>query len=104
MDNSKYEVERDDYVSFIGQLNKTMMDIEQHFESDLMIVKVLSKNTGKHLCTRIIPSEGDTHYFIFNYPEDNERVAPKPVVKITLDNKEEVQAFFDTLNKLQQGG
>ena len=101
MDNSIYEVERDDYAGFIGQLDKTKMDVEQYYEQDVTIVKIKSKATGIHLCTRIIPSEGEEHYFIFNMPADDERVAPKPVMKITLDNKEDVQAFFDAINKLQ---
>lgn len=100
MDNSIYEVERDEYVGFIGQLNKEMMDVEQYYEEDLTIMKIRSKTTGTHLCTRIISSEKE-YYYIFNMPEDSERVAPKPVMKISLDTKEEVQAFFDALNKLQ---
>ena len=102
MDNSIYEVERDDYVGFIGQLNKEMMDIEHYaLEADkTFIIKVKSKNTGVHLCSRIVNDDGD-HYFVFNMPADNERIAPKPVMKVTLENKEEVQAFFDALNKLQ---
>lgn len=102
MDNSIYEVERDDYAGFLGQLNKQMMDVEQYYEEDMTIMKIKSKNTGTHLCTRIIPQNGEEHYFIFNMPADNERVEPKPVMKITLDNKEDVQAFFNALNKMQQ--
>lgn len=101
MDNSIYEVERDDYVGFIGQLNKQMMDVEQFYEEDLTIMKIKSKKTGTHLCTRIISSDGDEHYYVFNMPLDEERIVPKPVMKITLDKKEDVQAFFDALNKLQ---
>ena len=101
-DNSVYEVERDDYVGFLAQLNKEKMDVEQHFESTMVIMKIVSKATGTHLCTRIIPEDGDEHYFIFNMPADDERVPPKPVRKITLDTKEEVQAFFDTLKELQR--
>ena len=102
MDNSIYEVERDDYAGFIGQLNKEMMDVEQYYEQDMTIVKIKSKTTGIHLCTRIIPDEGKEHYYVFNMPLDEERVAPKPVMKINLNTKEEVQAFFNALNKLQQ--
>lgn len=102
MDNSIYEVERDDYAGFIGQLNKQMMDVEQYYENDMNIMKIKSKTTGTHLCTRIIPDEGEEHYYIFNMPIDEERVEPKPVLKITLDNREEVQAFINILNKLQQ--
>ena len=101
MDNSIYEVERDEYVGFIGQLNKEMMDVEQYYQDHMTFMKIRSKNTGIHLCTRII-TEDDEHYYIFNMPADDERIAPKPVMKITLNSKEEVQNFFNALNKLQQ--
>ena len=102
MDNSIYEVTRDEYAGFIGQLNKQMCDVEQFFENGVTIMKIKSKATSTHFCTRIIPEDDIEHYFIFNMPEDNERIAPKPVMKVTLETKEEVQAFFDALNKLQK--
>ena len=101
MDKSIYEVERDEYVGFVNQLNKEMMDTEQYYERDLHIIKVRSKKTGIHLCTRIITDDGPSHYYVFNMPLEEERIEPKPVMKITLDTKEEVQAFFNALNKLQ---
>ena len=104
MDNSRFEATRDEYVGFLGEINKSMMNIEQYQEADMTIIKVISKATGIHLCTRIIPKEGQEHYFIFNMPEDNERVMPKPVMKITLDSKEEVQNFFNALSKLSKEG
>jgi len=102
MDNSIYEVERDDYAGFIGQLNKEMMDVEQFYEENATIMKIISKATGQHLCTRIIPDEGEEHYYVFNMPLPEERVAPKSVLKIILDDKEQVQNFFNALNKMQQ--
>ena len=100
MDNSIYEVERDEYVGFIGQLNKEMMDVEKYFQDDTIITKIKSKNNNVHLCTQVI-SPDDVHYFIFNMPTDEERIDPKGVMKVTLNTKEDVQAFFDALNKLQ---
>ena len=102
MNNSIYEVERDEYVGFIGQLNKQMMDVEQFYEKDMTIIKIRSKNTGIHLCTRIIPESDKEHYYIFSMPTPDESIAAKPVRKITLETKEEVQDFFNALNKLQQ--
>lgn len=101
MDNSIYEVTRDEYVGFIGQLNKQMMDVEQFYEEDLTIMKIRSKNTGIHLCTRMISADGNEYYYVFNMPADDERVEPKPVMQVKLETKEEVQAFFDALVKLQ---
>ena len=102
MDNSIYEVERDDYVGFIGQLNKQMMDVEQAYKDDSNILSIYSKNTGKHLCTRIISQDGTEKYYVINMPEDNERIAPRRVRQIKLETQEEVQAFFDVLNKIQK--
>ena len=78
-----------------------MMDVEQFYEDDLTIMKIKSKKTGTHLCTRMITEDGAEYYYVFNMPSDEERIAPKPVMKITLDTKEDVQAFFDAINKLQ---
>ena len=102
MDNSIYEVDRDEYAGFIGQLNKQMMDVEQYYENNMTIMKIKSKKTGTLLCTRSIPDDDIEHYFVFNMPEDDERIIPKPILKITLNDKEDVQNFFNILNKLQQ--
>lgn len=95
-----YEVERDDYVGFIGQLNKQMMDVEQKYESENTIINIYSKKTDKLLCARIIPQDGIETYFVFNMPDDDERIQPKAIRQIKLETKEEVQAFFDALNKV----
>ena len=102
MDFSIYEVDRDDYVGFIGQLNKEMMDVEEAYKNDTTIMSVYSKATGKHLCTRLIKDDGTETYYVVHMPEDNERVPPKRVRQIILETKEEVQAFFDALNKIQK--
>lgn len=102
MDNSIYEVERDDYVGFIGQLNKEMMDVKQAYKNNCNILSVYSKTTGKHLCTRIIAEDGTEKYYVIHMPEDNERIAPQKVRQIKLETREEVQAFFDILSKLQK--
>ena len=102
MDNSIYEVERNDYVGFIGQLNKQMVDVEQVYKDDSTIISIYSKATGKLLCYCIIPQNDTEKYYVINMPEDNERVAPKGVWQIKLETREEVQAFFDTLNKIQK--
>jgi len=103
MDNSIYEVDRDEYVSFLGQLNKKLMDVEEHSLENCTFMKIRSQKTKKHLCTRIIEHEtGNEKYFIFNYPDADERIAPKPIMQVTLETKEEVQHFFEALGKLQE--
>lgn len=103
MSNEIYEVEREDYITFIGQLDMNKMDSEQYHYEDCDIVKIVSIKTNKHLCTRITDhiNQKET-YFIFNYPDDDERREPKAVCKIKLDSREEVQAFFDAISKLQK--
>ena len=103
MDNSIYEVEREEYKIFLDQLDLREMDREEAWLDKTHIIKIVSKKTGKHLCSRIGDDElQEEHYFIFNYPDDDETVAPQPKLKINLKTKEEVQAFFDALAKLQK--
>lgn len=102
MDNEIYRVERDDYIGFLGQLNKEKMDLETFDYPGGYIVKIKSKKTGKHLTTRIIDNENNVeHYYIFEMPDDDERIKPKGIMKVTLETKEEVQALFDAINKIQ---
>ena len=101
MNNDIYEVEREDYAGFIGQLNKLKCDVEQYYEENMTTLEIYSKATNMLLCSRTITDEGEEHYYVFNMPEDNERVAPKPIRKVTLDTKEAVQEFFSALSKLQ---
>lgn len=102
MDNSIYEVTRDEYAGFIGGLKKDVCDVEQYYENNMTIIKIRSKLRNVHFCTRIIPEDDIEHYYVFNMPLAEESVPNKPVMKINLETKEEVQAFFDALNKLQR--
>ena len=103
MSHDIYEVEREDYKNFIEQLNKEMIDTIVYSYQNCSFTKVFSKKTKKHLSTRVSDSDlKEEHYFIFNYPDDDERCTPKPVCRITLNTKEEVQAFFDVLNKMKK--
>lgn len=104
MDNM-FEVERDDYIAFIGQLDKQKMDLEEYAYKDCNFLKIISKKTGTHLSTRVIyhgEDEGKEQYFIFSYPDADERITPKPVWQLKLESKEEVQTFFNILNKMQE--
>lgn len=39
-------------------------------------------------------------YYVFDMPLDEERRPPRKVKRITLDTREEVEAFFHLLNNL----
>lgn len=102
MDNSIYEVSRDEYAGVVAQINPKFADIETYHEADCTVIKIVSKK-GVHFTTRIIPEDGSTEgYYVFNLPAAEESLPPKPIRKITLETQEEVQAFFDALNKIQQ--
>lgn len=104
MDNSIYEVQREDYRNFIEQLNKEMMDTEVYSYQNCLFTKVFSKKTKKHLSSRVSDSDlEEERYFIFNYPDDDERIEPKPVLKINLETREEVQEFLNAIAKIQKG-
>ena len=104
MDNSIYEVDKEDYINYLGQLNKEKADMEVSEYPGGYIIKLSSKKDKKHFTTRIVDNEKqEEHYYIFNMPDEDERIPPKPIRKITLETKEEVQAFFDALSKSSRG-
>lgn len=73
--NDIYEVSRDEYVGFLYQIKPGAYFSETLEENDYFFIKVYSKNSGKHLCTRIMPKteNEEGHYYIFNMPNDDER-------------------------------
>ena len=102
MDNSIYEVSRDEYVGFIGQIKPDARMTETIEKNNAHIYKIYSINDGTLFCERVIPNDENLQeqYYVYNMPKDEERCAPKPVYKVTLESKEEVQAFADILSKL----
>ena len=106
MDNSIYEVTRDEYVGFLDQIKPEARRNEKIEEEQYIVLNTYSKNTDTLFCARKIPcDENDTDeiYYVYNMPQDDERQLPKVKRKIVLENKEEVQAFLDVLGKLQRG-
>lgn len=101
MNNDIYEVERDDYVGVIGQINPATSDTEVYHEEYGTVIKIKNKE-GVHFTTRIIPEEGEEKYYVFTLPQGEDCLPPKRVRKIILETKEEVQAFFNALNKMQK--
>lgn len=101
MDNSVYEVSRDEYAGVVAQINPDYAEVEKYYEQHNTFIKIVSKK-GVHFTTRVISDDGEEGYYVFNLPSAEESLPPKAIRKITLETKEEVQAFFDALNKLQQ--
>lgn len=104
MDNEIYEVSRDEYVGFLNQIKPDAYFSETIEEDNYFFIKVYSKNSGTHLCTRIMPKSTDEegHYYVFNMPDNEERCAPIAIRKIHLETREQVQEFFNALSKIQK--
>ena len=104
MDKSVYEVTRDDYVGFMGQIIPECCDTEIIGRGEPYTeINTYSKDHKRHFATRIITSiededRSEEKYYVFDMPLNEERRAPKQVRKIVLETKEEVQAFFDALS------
>ena len=105
-----YEVERADYQSFCEQLRMPHFQTEMHLlEDDAMEVQLISRTTGRCVAGRIydpreLPVEqlNPQRYFIFETPLPEESRAPIPKTHLHLETREEVQAFFDAISRLQK--
>lgn len=100
MNEEIYQVERNDYAGFIGQINAKMTDIEEEILEDRHIIKIKSQKTGIILCARVIMNDGQEYYYVYNMPLEEERVAPKKIMQVKLETQEEVQEFFNALSKV----
>ncbi len=98
-----YEVERDQYAGLIGEMKTKCFNMDISYMENATIVTLTSKKTGKIVTKCIIHEDGNEQYYIYELPENDERLAPKKILKYELQTKEEVQAFFDILNKIQKG-
>lgn len=99
-----YEVSRDEYAGFLDQIKPECRDVQKIEEDDTITLNVYSKKTNKLLCSRVAPQNAYERYYVFNMPDNDECRAAKPVQKIVLETKEEVQAFLDIINKLSHEG
>lgn len=98
---SIYEVTRTDYTGFVEQIKPECRKIQVvEVDKRHTATKIFSKNTGKCLCSRLTYTAeyGEPEpevYYIFEMPEDYERQAPVPKMRVTLNSREQVQKFFD---------
>ncbi len=104
-----YEVTRDEYIGFVEQIKPDARDVQVvHIDDDHVAAHIYSKNTGKHLCSRVACSNESKNeperYYVINMPEPEERKPPIPKRKIVLTTKEEVQALMDFLSKKSKEG
>lgn len=106
LDESIYEVTREDYASFVEQIKPKFRDVKIMEIGDRHIAtKVFSNKTGKCLCSRVthngkIGNPEPEKYYIFEMPDSEECQPPIPKLRLNLETKEEVQAFFSAVAKL----
>lgn len=106
MKNDIFQVTRDQYVGFLSQIKPEARKIITEQNDNYTLYKVYSKLNNIHLCSRKIYNDkcgaNIQRYYVYNMPLDEQRRAPIPVQKIILETKEQVQEFFNILNKLSQ--
>ena len=108
MNDSIYEVTREEYKGFVEQIKPEYRDVKiERIGSTHTAVKIYSKKTEKCLCSRVAYTAeyGDPEpekYYIFEMPDNDERCAPTPVARVALTSKEEVQALFNAIAQIQK--
>lgn len=108
MDNSIYEVTREEYKTFIEQIIPGCGKVETTNAGIYNFTYIISKKTGKKLCGRRIFIGENSHkaqpekYYIYEYPDYDERRDPVPKTKVILETPKEVQAFFDAVSKMNK--
>ena len=102
MNKEIFKVERNEYAGLIGSMKTDCFDMEKDYQENDIFIHLRSKKTGKLITERIIHDDSEEEYYIFELPDDDERQAPKRIRQYKLETKEEVQAFFDILNKIQK--
>ena len=108
MESNIFEVSRNEYKGFVEEIKPECRRVEVvQISNNHMAAKIYSKKTGKCLCSRVAycgksDEPEPEKYYIFEMPDDDESQASIPVRQLVLSSKEEVQAFFDALSKLNK--
>ena len=108
LNDEVYEVSRDEFKGFITQIKPECFDhtIENTYNEDTyniekQVIMITSKD-GQRTFGKMISTNDDTHYYIYEMPYDDERRPATPVRIITLGSVEDVKNFFQILNQLQE--
>lgn len=104
MDNNIFEVCRDEYVGFLGQIKQERLrrEYEGCDEESKYTIKTYSKTSNELLCEKFVQDE-QVKYYVYNMPPEEDRQAPPTIRKVILENQEEVQAFIKAFNEWQAG-
>lgn len=112
MNEDIYEVTRIEYSSLVETIKPEARDIMQYVKDDYRYIDIYSKKTNTKLTSRVtyignIEPPHSEKYYIYNLPQPEERNPDIPKYRITLETREEVQAFVDAIarmNKEQKNG
>lgn len=94
MNDEIFEVTKEEYIGFIEQINPEMVEFTVDKSKDGS-AKVYSKKTNKLLCAEYF-HDGIPSFYVYEMPDDDERLAPKKHLKVQL-NDEETHQFFKIL-------
>ena len=108
--NNIFSVSRKEYTAFIEQIKNECKRVEvEKLDKWTTATKVYSIKTNKCLCSRVSSEnrvEGQEHiperYYVFEMPDADERKAPIPKIRLNLETREEVQAFFNAISKMRK--
>lgn len=103
MDETIYEVTLEDYKGFIRQIKPGCFRIEKNEEDEDPFEHIISVSTNRILAARRT-NKNITKYYIYEFPAPEERRPAKPIFHLNLETREEVQAFFNVLNKMYKEG
>ena len=107
MNEAIFEVSRTEYSAFVRTLKPEYRKVEVIKQNSYIYTNIYSSKTNTKLCSRKTPADQDSEeretYYIFNIPSSDERLPDIPVRKITLETKEDVQAFLNYISQQQKG-
>jgi len=57
MNDEIYEVGRNEYAGLVGEMKTNCFDMEKAYENDCVVVKLVSKRTGRVVTKRVIDAD-----------------------------------------------
>lgn len=99
MDNKEiFEVSRDEFTGFMREMSPDSYQVVKQDGNNL----IKNIHTNQILGEVVLQDDNESiKYYIYELPPASDRIAAKPIHKITLETRDEVQAFFNILNKIK---
>ena len=97
-----YEVGRADYAAFVEGIKPSARDIRIEEEGATVFTNIYSASRNMLLCGRASNPDIPEKYYIYASPTAEESQPQIPKTRLVLETREQVQAFFDIISKLQK--